>query len=95
MPALGLLGYGKSRQAAYRCLEAVCGVYMRTVWMGGKLEVEVREGGWVEGEDMWHAPVMSYGQLREVLGYMKKGAVMRAFGLMVETGIAREGKAVT
>lgn len=90
VPALGLLGYGKSRQAAYRCLEAVCGVHMRLVWPGGQLEGEVRDAGWEEAEGVWHAAVMPYGQLREVLGYMKKGAVMRPFGLMLEMGSERQ-----
>ncbi len=74
----------------YRCLEAVCGVHMRLVWPGGQLEGEVRDAGWEEAEGVWHAAVMPYGQLREVLGYMKKGAVMRPFGLMLEMGSERQ-----
>ncbi|WP_126244233.1 hypothetical protein [Chitinophaga rhizosphaerae] len=81
-----MTGYGWSRRAAYGSLEVMVRVYLRAVCgMGGVLE-DMGEGGWrVEGGE-WYAPLMGYGQLREVLGCMRRGAVMRPFGLLLEEG---------
>ena len=103
VPALGLTGYGWSRQAAYGSLEVVVRVYLRAVrGMGGVIEdlmedmtkdmtKDMEEGGWKVEAGEWYAPLMGYGQLREVLGYMRRGAIMRPFGLLLEEGSLARG----
>ncbi|MGE7777500.1 hypothetical protein ACQKLP_22470 [Chitinophaga sp. NPDC101104] len=92
---MGLTGYGWSRQAAYGSLEVVVRVYLRAVrGMGGVIEdmmEDMEEGGWKMEAGEWYAPLMGYGQLREVLGYMRRGAMMRPFGLLLEEGSLARG----
>lgn len=94
VPSLGLSGYGWTRQAAFVSLEVVCGVYLRMVWGRDGLLDEIREKGWEEEEGTWYAPVVPFGQLREMVSYMQEGAVMRPFGLCLEAESARRGASV-
>lgn len=86
VPMLGLTGYGLSRQAAYASLEMVVRTYLRTVWGDGGWVDELAGEGWRMEDGEWTAALVPYGQLRRVLAYMRKGAVMRPFGLLVEVG---------